>query len=1411
MGINPNSGLITWTPGSGQEGNQPVSVRVDDNHGGFTTQSYAVNVQTGGVTVTEAPRRVELVSVDSITAGQIQVQWLASLDNDTPANQIRYRIHAGSQANFPVNGTTLVGEVTDATNATVGGLMAGQQYYIKIEALDLGSHASLSNELDVVVATSSPVRTGALVIDVSLAPNLIVAPGSVSYLLTGGATPPQVGDLITSSQGDGFLRRVLSVTRNGDQIEVQTENAPLNAVFSDLSFSTTTRLLDLAQTTQSTARSSGAAAAHWSQTGLTLYDEPLSPAARTLSPRAGSPTYCIGAGTTEFAADGPLQVRYPGTLCIEPDQDLRFDVNVQIDPSQAQRYEITQLQFLGLSHPAISENLPNYGAGWAVQTFSDTAGRGTLSWRPGVAQVDGKLRPYTAKFLALAKERPPYCQGIGPVTWCEEKRVELEVRIGVTWSELPGRASYEFGVSGDLVLTARSDIDFQPEIQAAARIAAGRLEYGYITLQGPVSFETHLELAANGQASAQGSRELLRKRFIKILPAPSGIPLVMSGLLVLRAEFNASADAAIDLDQTLTLGFDVAAGLQYTASGGWSTLGEATPWERYYLSGEANGHAYVDLRFVPDLSVSFYEAVTGRLILEPYLYAEAAVEGHFLHRYLAGQSGVETNQDQDYRFTQLEFGAAIDGKYRAGLEVFDQSIIGYPSANPDDLAQLELLAKTPIVGLPRLEPHQGSRTNAEGATELLGAYTNLPNPFYPLLSNQPSFNPFVEDSGKWKLVFPDGSAAITPGDQPLQAWLTGTSPATYRARFSGHGAMGSFIRQYEDLDVNHDKPGILVFPASGLITTEDGGTATFSVVLSHQPSADVVIGLASSDESEGGVSPAAVTFTSTDWATPKPVTVTGVADDLADGDVAYRIITAPAVSADLQYHGRDPTDVSVTNQDTLIRVSPTSGLVTTEAGGTATFTLVLTRQPTANVTVGLASSDASEGTVSPATVTFTPANWAAPQTATVTGVDDALADGNAAYQIITAPAVSADARFDLFDPQDVRLVNRDDEAPLPGGTTRVSVASDGTEGNADSFPVGISADGRYVTFYSNATNLAPGDTSSYFIHDRMTGETRKATQSCSNNAYNSGMLISADGRVGVTPRAYSDDPWIEGIKVANCITGGDYFLPITGIVPSNWDYPVTGMYYSGPSSISSDGAIAAFTCNISGGTAPCVIDTSTGEIRLAGREGLGPEEWHLGTFPIISADGQQMVFDHRSFSGSGYQGWQFYSWRTGEMINIPEPLFLSRSVNNGIVVSSYPEYSYYSDNWHEVFAYDVSTGTVTWVSAASSGTQANHGSWDAHVSANGRIIVFHSDASDLLPEDTNGATDVFVHDLETHMTSRVSISNSGAQVQYESRAGTQFPLSADGRYVVFSSAAPNLVDGDTNGTWDVFVRDRGPQ
>src|SRR5439155_744124 len=95
-----------------------------------------------------------------------------------------------------------------------------------------------------------------------------------------------------------------------------------------------------------------------------------------------------------------------------------------------------------------------------------------------------------------------------------------------------------------------------------------------------------------------------------------------------------------------------------------------------------------------------------------------------------------------------------------------------------------------------------------------------------------------------------------------------------------------------------------------------------------------------------------------------------------------------------------PASMTLVTSNVGITVQPTTGLITTEAGGTATFTVVLNSQPTADVTIGLSSSNPNQGTVSVPSLTFTAANWNVPQTVTVTGVEDFIDDGDIAYTIL---------------------------------------------------------------------------------------------------------------------------------------------------------------------------------------------------------------------------------------------------------------------------------------------------------------------------------------------------------------------------------------------------------------------------
>lgn len=222
-----------------------------------------------------------------------------------------------------------------------------------------------------------------------------------------------------------------------------------------------------------------------------------------------------------------------------------------------------------------------------------------------------------------------------------------------------------------------------------------------------------------------------------------------------------------------------------------------------------------------------------------------------------------------------------------------------------------------------------------------------------------------------------------------------------------------------------DLAGVNIGAVSGN-TEEDGTEATFEVSLNSEPTGTVIFTVSSSDATEGMASPATLEFTPANWNVPQTVTVTGVNDDVDDDDVAYAV-NLEGFSADAKYQGLTGS-ASLTNLDDD-EVGITASAIsqsTTEAGGTGTFTVVLDSEPTDDVIITVASDDTSEGTASPATLTFTAANWNSPQTVTVTGVDDVLDDGDVAFNV-TLDAASTDAKYDV-ESGSVAVTNTDDDA-----------------------------------------------------------------------------------------------------------------------------------------------------------------------------------------------------------------------------------------------------------------------------------------------------------------------------------------------------------------------------------------------
>ena len=340
---------------------------------------------------------------------------------------------------------------------------------------------------------------------------------------------------------------------------------------------------------------------------------------------------------------------------------------------------------------------------------------------------------------------------------------------------------------------------------------------------------------------------------------------------------------------------------------------------------------------------------------------------------------------------------------------------------------------------------------------------------------------------------------------------------------------------------------------------------------------------------------------------------------------------------------------------------------------------------------------------------------------------------------------------------------------------RVSVASDGTLGNNFSYKPFISGDGRFVLFTSDADNLVPNDTNNrdVFVHDRVTAITERVSISSAGIEANSSAIgegISYDGRFVIftstaTNLVENDTNDFKDVFLHDRQTHE------TILVSKSYDGSQTNGS-SGDASISSSGQYIVFS---SSATNLVEIDTNeSSDIFIYNHQ---TEEIEIVTLAFDESQGEIGNARNLSVSSDGrHIAFQAPFWRVNEFTR---------------------------DN---IFVHDRLLGETSLVSVSSEGVIGNSWSINPEISANGQFVSFTSDSRNLVENDTNGYRDIFVHDLISGITERVSIATDGSEGN--GSAGNS-SISSDGRYVVFDTRASNLYYLNGYSITDgVYLRDR---
>src|SRR5215218_6172717 len=355
-------------------------------------------------------------------------------------------------------------------------------------------------------------------------------------------------------------------------------------------------------------------------------------------------------------------------------------------------------------------------------------------------------------------------------------------------------------------------------------------------------------------------------------------------------------------------------------------------------------------------------------------------------------------------------------------------------------------------------------------------------------------------------------------------------------------------------------------------------------------------------------------------------------------------------------------------------------------------------------------------------------------------------------------------------------------------TERVSVGWDDRQAGAASRSPSISADGRYVAFVSEADDLTAGEGPWWdvYVRDRKTGETELVSRPTVGTASNGDSFlpsISDDGRrVAFVSRAANLAPGDTDFHI-NDVFVRDLDAGTTSLVSAAvGDAEPDGS--STQPAISGDGRYVAFTSSsanlvtgdTNGHTDVFLRDLRTDKTEIVNVSDAGAQGDKDSSKPAIDASGRFVAFLSHASNLVAFD-------------------------TNGLPGPAAPS------DLGDVFVRDRSMSRTERVSVDSAGRQANGLSFSPTISADGRYVVFKSDASNLVAADGNGTDDVFLHDRRGHTTERVNIGTAGQEADGPSYSGPM-SVSADGRFVAFGSSARNLTSRPTNGALQAFRRDR---
>jgi hypothetical protein len=767
--------------------------------GSGTGNDDSSNTAPDATTDTENPTVFDLVALSSIDASKLTVDWTPASDNVTSPENFIYDIHVSESTGFRPSSASLNTSTTGSTTTELNGLTASTLYYVRVVAKDEAGNESWSNELNASSVSLAISRT----------PNTVNAIDSTETVTADtltytSSTEPEVGSILVSQEGEGYLRKVVSSSIDGGQVTVQTSNASLNEVFEDISISSSVRLV-------STELSTGARTSELaSKIGIQAYR--TSSTTREIIWESGLKISEEGSGLTQgvrankLIIDGAIQTEDqneasftgPSIYAGQPGETLSFDLAATI---KNDKYEVCDIRLVSFdsdrSSPSVGAIQNINGASVAQATWSPTA-------------EDESDDPYYAVFKAYIDKKTDSCNGDNLTSvWSAILDLRVPYYVVQGLSAAIDKEERNLSFDGGFTVTNDLTIDFIPTFNVNAKIEKFKLQTAEMSIEADIIFQNELNINAQGTATLDKTVPvLLERKFTKIYMA-GYVPIIVKGKFKIDGHITGTAHGEINLNKTIRLEFpDASFGLEYDRNnGGWGPVKNFDTEYQFSIDGEGSAGAEIQLALKPDMQISFYDAATGRLIVEPYLYAETAFQGELTA--ISSSDGSAINAD--YWFDELVAGAGVNLYLWAGLSILDYEIASYPNNvgldETDQFQKFTPIDKTPIWGLPTLSATQlpGVPTGFTDSRSfsIQGSAEDLPNPF-----GSESLNPFLEWDF-YKVLKEVNGLYVETTDSTVQPVSVDNGefvfrynlPGAYKVRLAGHSTAGSFFRQIADVDI----------------------------------------------------------------------------------------------------------------------------------------------------------------------------------------------------------------------------------------------------------------------------------------------------------------------------------------------------------------------------------------------------------------------------------------------------------------------------------------------------------------------------------------------------------------------------------------------------------------------------------